>query len=654
VRKIQRERNIEDITMSRIEWSRYMFSEWLLSGETGDSAETSSDATLDSFIAGTGDGLETFLAQTGLQSARRKMSLQTFGANNGLTPQTSGGDFNLDTIQGVAGNRNITPEFRREVAAMAERLGTRPEYIMAVMSFETGGTFSPAKENRSTHATGLIQFMPDTARGMLAEEGIDVTSSRAREIFAAMTPMEQLGYVEKYFAQRKFNDRLGSLEGTYTAVLSGRARANGDDVVFGPGDAYNANAPLDWNRDGQITAAEATNPVAFRLFGGVTRVQERLRELNYYDRKPDGDYGPRTRAALEQFQRDNGLTPTGLMNEATGRALGLAGEQTTQTPTDTRPADQTSGDLARGATGAEVERLQVQLVALGHLSAADKATGPGIFGTRTERALKAFQRANHLSESGVNDEATRTAFAQLNEGVRRGSDQRSLVSGLQDRLVALDYMTSAEVATGAGVFGPKTENALKAFQRRNGLEPSGVLDAATYRKLNSADAVRRERPAGDGGHFTVDAGVRLSDNARERVGRIGDEYFRRTGKNLRVTDGTRTAHDQARQIYNKIQLNDTGIYRNQTALAEIRRAYDAGVRAGKSRAEIINDMSAVIQGQVDRGVYISRHLRAGAVDISVRGMTAADEREFRASVAAVSNDTSVLRETRPPHFHLQF
>lgn len=634
--------------MSRIEFLRYEFFESLLSPQTDDATETSSDVAAPTLAPGTGDGLEMFLAQTGLQSASRKMRLQAFGANNEVASrQTSGGDFNLDTIQGVAGNRHVTPEFRREVAAMARRLGTRPEYILAVMSFETGGTFSPAKENRSTHATGLIQFMPATAQGMLAEEGINVTRTRAREIFAAMTPVEQLRYVEKYFAQRKFDGRLGTLEGAYTAVLSGRARTNGDDVVFGPGDAYNANAPLDWNRDGQITAAEATNPVAFRLFGGVTKVQERLRELGLYDRTPDGSYGPRTRAALEQFQRDNQLAPTGLMNEATGRALGLAG-------VDTNPTERTPTDLARGATGAEVERLQDQLVALGHLTAADKATGPGIFGGRTERALKAFQRANQLADSGVYTEATRNAVARLNEGVRRGSDERNIVGGLQDRLVALGYMTGAEVATGPGIFGGKTENALKAFQRRNGLDPSGVLDAATYRKLHSSDAVRNERQAASGDHFTVDNGVTLSDAARERVGQIADEYFRRTGNNLRVTDGTRTAHDQARQIYNKIQLNDTGIYRNQTALAEIRRAYNAGVRAGQSRAQIINDMSAVIQGQVDRGVYISRHLRAGAVDISVRGMTAANEREFRASVAAVSGDTSVLRETRPPHFHLQF
>jgi peptidoglycan hydrolase-like protein with peptidoglycan-binding domain len=634
--------------MSRIELLRRLFHDSLVPEATQAATHRSSDDAPPQ-PTGDGDALELFLGQASLQTGQRLLRLRSFAADENTPARNPAADFDLDTIQGVAGNRNVTPEFRREVAEMAGRLGTRPEYIMAVMSFETGGTFSPSKENRSTHATGLIQFMPATARGMLAEEGVDVTPARAREIFAAMTPREQLRYVERYLAQRKFDGRLGTVEGVYTALLSGRARANGDDVVFGPGRNYNANAPLDWNRDGQITAAEATNPVAFRLFGGVTRVQGRLRELGYYDGRPDGQYGPLTRAALERFQSEHQFPVTGLMNEQTGRAL--FDLEAAQTPTGTTTDD--PNDLRRGATGPEVERLQDQLVALGHLTAAEKNTGPGIFGRRTEGALQALQRANHLAESGVYDEATRHAVTQIAEGVRRGSDDREVVSGLQDRLVALNYMTPADAATGPGIFGRRTENALQAFQQRNGLEPTGVLDAATYHRLHSAGAVPYGTRTGGGEHFTVDEGVVLSDNARERVGRIADEYFRRTGKNLRVTDGTRTAHDQARQIHNKIQLNDTGIYRDQTSLAEIRRAYDVGVRAGKSRAQIINDMAAVIQAQVDRGVYISRHLRAGAVDVSVRGMTAADEREFRASVAAVGS-TDVLRETRPPHFHLQF
>ena len=89
--------------MSRIDLLSYAFYESLFSGETEDLTETSSDATATpTFAPITGEGLETFLAQTELQSARRKMRLQSFGANNLLaaqtTTQTSNGDFNLDGV----------------------------------------------------------------------------------------------------------------------------------------------------------------------------------------------------------------------------------------------------------------------------------------------------------------------------------------------------------------------------------------------------------------------------------------------------------------------------------------------------------------------------------------------------------------------------
>jgi len=48
---------------------------------------------------------------------------------------------------------------------MAGRLGAKPEHLLAVMSFETGGSFSPSETN-FIGATGLIQFIPDTARGL--------------------------------------------------------------------------------------------------------------------------------------------------------------------------------------------------------------------------------------------------------------------------------------------------------------------------------------------------------------------------------------------------------------------------------------------------------------------------------------------------------
>ena len=66
-------------------------------------------------------------------------------ANDRPGDHLSPGGFDYNRIQGVRGNRHVSAEFIRGVEAMAERLGTKPEYILAVMSFETGGSFRPLR-----------------------------------------------------------------------------------------------------------------------------------------------------------------------------------------------------------------------------------------------------------------------------------------------------------------------------------------------------------------------------------------------------------------------------------------------------------------------------------------------------------------------------
>ena len=61
----------------------------------------------------------------------------------------------------------LTPEFQQKVDAIEKRLKMEPGSLLAVMNFETGGTFDPAVKNRAgSGATGLIQFMPSTAKGL--------------------------------------------------------------------------------------------------------------------------------------------------------------------------------------------------------------------------------------------------------------------------------------------------------------------------------------------------------------------------------------------------------------------------------------------------------------------------------------------------------
>ncbi len=55
----------------------------------------------------------------------------------------------------------------------------------------------------------------------------------------------------------------------------------------------------------------------------VTRIQTRLKNWGYYKGSVDGIYGSRTKAAVEAFQRKNGLTVDGIAGPATLAAMGL-------------------------------------------------------------------------------------------------------------------------------------------------------------------------------------------------------------------------------------------------------------------------------------------------------------------------------------------
>src|SRR5512139_3165801 len=163
----------------------------------------------------------------------------------------------------------VSAEFCEKVHGIAARLGVDPNFLMAVMAFESGGTFSSSVRNTFTGATGLIQFMPATAAALgtsLAE-------------LAAMTPEAQLDYVERYF--RPYRGKLTSLEDTYMAVLWPVAVGKPNHhVLFRQGTkAYTQNSGLDVNRDGLITKAEAAGKVRAKLEAGQQLVATRALQL---------------------------------------------------------------------------------------------------------------------------------------------------------------------------------------------------------------------------------------------------------------------------------------------------------------------------------------------------------------------------------------
>lgn len=153
-------------------------------------------------------------------------------------------------------------DFLDRTRLMAGRLGISAWHALAVMDFETGGTFSPQIKNPYSGFVGLIQFGPDAATEVC-------TTLYALE---QMTAVEQLEYVERYFRMRQRIGALRHLEDVYMAVLYPLAIGRPQSyVLFSmPSVAYEQNAHLDLDGDGAVTKAEASTPVRMRLRGGST------------------------------------------------------------------------------------------------------------------------------------------------------------------------------------------------------------------------------------------------------------------------------------------------------------------------------------------------------------------------------------------------
>lgn len=151
-----------------------------------------------------------------------------------------------------------SPEFDKRAIEVADNLGIDPEHLFKVIGFETGGTFdSKVKNAAGSGATGLLQFMPPTAKDLTKAD----TEKAAIRLLESLTPTEQLDYVEKYL--KPFKGKIKSLEDLYMAVLWPAAVGKDSTyALFREGTkAFAQNKGLDINDDGIITKAEAASKV---------------------------------------------------------------------------------------------------------------------------------------------------------------------------------------------------------------------------------------------------------------------------------------------------------------------------------------------------------------------------------------------------------
>ena len=248
----------------------------------------------------------------------------------------------------------------------------------------------------------------------------------------------------------------------------------------------------------------------------VKTLQRRLKELKYYKSTVDGKMGKSTVKALKDFQEANGLEADGVAGKATYAILfsdtALAkGVTPTPVPTETvTPAPaQTAAvsvswpTLRKNDSGTNVAQLQEALISLGYLS----GTADGNYGDKTVKAVKAFQKANGLTEDGTAGEqtqrvlyggnakkanskataepqsATATAAPANNDVLKVGSKGND-VKSLQQKLIELGYLSGSA----DGVYGNKTAAAVRAYQKAQKLTADGVAGSKTLASLSGTSA----------------------------------------------------------------------------------------------------------------------------------------------------------------------
>lgn len=279
----------------------------------------------------------------------------------------------------------------------------------------------------------------------------------------------------------------------------------------------------------------------------VAALQNSLVAAGYLARTVDGDFGSTTKEAVALFQKDKGLSVTGVADEATQEAIRQAEGE----------GYRNGGGIvyAVGNQGDVIADMQRRLQTAGYL----KGDIDGVYGNDTVKAVEDFQRHHDFPISGAIDEMTYEALNEV-EGQESSSaedsasssssnsfvvgDSGSAVESIQRKLKRLDYLDGVA----DGIYGGQTAMAVRAFQRDEGLKVTGEVDHKTLVALNAAYEERT-------GEFTLSVG-----DSGNKVIRLQNKLLLH-GYNPGVADGVygEGTAEAVRRLQAEENLSRTGI-----------------------------------------------------------------------------------------------
>jgi peptidoglycan hydrolase-like protein with peptidoglycan-binding domain len=230
---------------------------------------------------------------------------------------------------------------------------------------------------------------------------------------------------------------------------------------------------------------------------------------------PNGLFGPDTTAAVQTFQRIFNMIPDGVIGNATWNRIWYIYVAVTRLAElnsegefigiGLRPP---TSVLRQGSRGSDVSQLQFLLEFISQFfPSMPWVIRDAVFGASTKTAVEAFQRQFGLTPDGIVGPNTWNklyeVFRSINNNVELprppvvvtppypGTPLRVGSSGSSVRTVQ-EYLNAVSITypsipklTVDGIFGPRTQTSVIAFQRLFGLAPDGVVGPLTWNKLMS-------------------------------------------------------------------------------------------------------------------------------------------------------------------------
>ena len=235
---------------------------------------------------------------------------------------------------------------------------------------------------------------------------------------------------------------------------------------------------------------------------------------------PNGVYGADTQAAVRAFQRSFNMTADGVIGKATWNkitqiftAVARLGELDSEGIRISIGQNPPNVTLSQGSRGANVLELQFLLNYISTFyPSVPTVIQDSVFGADTANAVREFQKTFGLTSDGVVGPATWNKLYAVYKGIQgnvprppvvtppvvtpptappfpgtllrlgsRGENVRLMQSYL-NAINAVYPMFSPKLVAD-GIFGPLTDAAVRAFQRRFSLTPDGIIGPITWNKI---------------------------------------------------------------------------------------------------------------------------------------------------------------------------